>query len=43
MSDRKLFVLTLKLEYMCVALGGNPDREVKVNKEVIDDYETESK
>lgn len=43
MSGRKLFCLTQKLEYMCVRLGGQPDREVKVNQQVIDDFEHESK
>ena len=43
MTDRKLFVLTHKLEYMCLALGGEPDKEVQSNIDMIDEYEKESK
>ena len=28
---------------MCVALGGKPDKEVKANQKIIDDYEKDSK
>lgn len=43
MSERKLFALIQKVEYMTVALGGNPDVEVNQNKNYIDQYEEDTK
>ena len=43
MSGRRLFVLIQQMEYMWVALGGQPDKEIKNNKQILDDFEDESK
>lgn len=43
MAGRRLFMQIQKWEYMWVALGGKPDKEVKSHQQFIDYFESETK